>query len=108
VLLWAGSAAAVLWAVALVASAGYVLLRPSCPDGWVRFLDVSLLVVGVSTVALTGTVVLVVLGRRRGRRRSLAVVACLSLVLGSLFAVAAVRTAVQTVVTGADPACWTF
>lgn len=108
VLLWAGGAAAVLWATALVAAAGYLFLRPACPDGWVRFLDLGPLPVAVSAVGLAGTAVLLVLGRRHGRQRTLALVACLSLVLGGLFAVAAVTTAVQTVVDGADPACWTF
>lgn len=108
VLLWVSGAAGVLWAIALVAAAGYLLLRPDCPDGWVRFLDLGPLPVAVSAVGLAGTVVLLVLGRRPGRHRTLALVACLSLVLGSLFAAAALTTAVHTVVNGADPACWTF
>jgi hypothetical protein len=108
VLLWAGGAAAVAWAVALVAATAYLVLRPACPDGWVRFLDLGPLPVAVSAVGLAGTVVLLVLGRRRGRHRTLALLACVSLVLGGLVAVAAVTTAVQTVADGADPACWTF
>ena len=108
VLLWVAGAAVVPWAIALVAAAGYLFLRPACPDGWVRFLDLGPLPVAVSGVGLAGTVVLLVLGGRQGRARTLALVACLSLVLGSLVAVAAVTTAVQTVVDGADPACWTF
>ena len=108
VLLWVGCAAAVLWAIALVAAAGYLILRPACPDGWVRFVDLGPLPVAISAVGLAATVVLLLLGRGHGRHRTLALVACLSIALGSLFAVAALTTAVQTVIDGADPACWTF
>ncbi len=108
VVLWAGAAAAVLWTVALLASAWYLRFRPDCPQGYVRFLDLGPFPVVGAAAGLAGTVALLLPGRGHGRHRALAVLACVSLVLAALFALAAATTMVQTIVDGADPSCWTF
>jgi hypothetical protein len=108
VVLWVGGAAALLWTVALLASAWYLLFRPDCPDGWVRLFDFGPLPIVSSAAGLAGTVAILVPARGQGRHRVLAVLACVSLVLAMLFAVAATTTMVQTIVGGADPSCWTF
>ena len=107
-MLWVAGAAAVLWAVALVAAAAYLLLRPDCPDGWVRFLDLGPLPVVAAAAGLVGTVALLVPARAPRRHRTLAVLACLSLVLAATVALGATTTLVEMVRDHADPACWTF
>lgn len=95
------------WALAVVASLVWVEVRPPCPPGYVRLVDLGWLVTVVAGAgALTGVLALLLVASRR-LYRTVAVVMCASTALALLVAIGTA----DSIITDSghyDSGCWTF
>jgi hypothetical protein len=106
--LWAAGASVTCWALGLVASLVWLRIRPPCPPGYVRLIDLGCSVaVAVAGGALLG-VAGYVLARNRRLCRTVAVLMCASTAVALLVVVGTADTDVTNWGARYDNGFWTF
>jgi len=105
---WAASASLACWAVAVVASLGWLWVRPPCPPGYVRLVDFGELVPVVAGAGVLASAAALLLVRRRVLYRTLCVLTCASTAVALLVVAANAASVISNLGAQFDGGCWTF
>jgi hypothetical protein len=108
VALWAARASVLCWAIGLLATVAELLLRPPCPPGAVRLIDVGPILPAIPAIGVVVGVPALLRARRPGRHPVVATVSCISVALALPFVLAMVAGIFANLGAEYDTSCWSF